>query len=44
VVSTVESGKMTRDLAILIGPDQEWQQSEEFLNSIAENLEKQLAS
>jgi isocitrate dehydrogenase len=44
VVSTVESGKMTKDLAILIGPDQKWQQSEEFLNSIAENLEKQLAS
>ena len=40
VISTVESGKMTKDLAILIGPDQEWQQSEEFLNSIAENLEK----
>lgn len=35
---------MTKDLAILIGPDQEWQQSEEFLDSIAENLEKELAS
>ncbi|OBH07584.1 hypothetical protein A5695_02695 [Mycobacterium sp. E1747] len=44
VVSTVESGKMTKDLAILIGPDQKWQQSEEFLNSIAENLEKKLVS
>jgi isocitrate dehydrogenase len=44
VVSTVESGKMTKDLAILIGPDQKWQQTEEFLNSIAENLEERLAS
>src|ERR1700761_600938 len=44
VVGTVESGKMTKDLAILIGPDQKWQQSEEFLDSIAENLEKQLAN
>jgi isocitrate dehydrogenase len=43
VVSTVESGKMTKDLAILIGPDQKWQQSEEFLGSIAENLTKALA-
>jgi isocitrate dehydrogenase len=43
VISTVESGKMTKDLAILVGPDQEWQNSEEFLNFIAENLEKALA-
>jgi isocitrate dehydrogenase len=34
---------MTKDLALLIGPDQEWQQSEEFLHSIAENLDKALA-
>ena len=34
---------MTKDLAILIGPDQQWQQSEEFLGSIAENLTKALA-
>lgn len=44
VVSTVESGKMTKDLAILIGPDQRWQQSEEFLNSIAENLRRELTN
>jgi isocitrate dehydrogenase len=42
VIGTVESGKMTKDLAILIGPDQEWQQSEEFLGSIADNLTKAL--
>ena len=44
VIGTVEGGKMTKDLAILIGPDQEWQNSEDFLNSIAENLEKELAN
>src|SRR6201987_2573267 len=43
VIGTVEDGKMTKDLAILIGPDQDWQNSEDFLNSIAENLEKKLA-
>jgi len=43
VVATVEGGKMTKDLAILIGPDQEWQQSQEFLDSIVETLEKKLA-
>ena len=42
VLSTVESGKMTKDLAVLIGPKQEWEQSEQFLNSIAENLDKRL--
>ncbi len=32
------SGKMTKDLALLIGPDQPWQTTEEFLASIDENL------
>ena len=31
VVETVESGKMTKDLALLVGPDQEWQTTEDFL-------------
>ena len=35
---TVESGKMTKDLALLIGPDQPWQTTEEFLQSVDENL------
>ena len=33
---------MTKDLALLIGPEQEWQTTEEFLGSVAENLEKAL--
>jgi isocitrate dehydrogenase len=41
-VETVESGKMTKDLAVLIGPDQPWQTTEEFLASIDENLGRAL--
>jgi isocitrate dehydrogenase len=37
-VETVENGKMTKDLALLIGPDQDFQTTEEFLASIDENL------
>jgi isocitrate dehydrogenase len=37
-VQTVESGKMTKDLALLVGPDQPWQTTEEFLSSIDGNL------
>jgi isocitrate dehydrogenase len=39
-VQTVESGKMTKDLALLVGPDQQWQTTQEFLASIADNLER----
>ncbi|MCW2685223.1 MAG: icd 2, partial [Mycobacterium sp.] len=42
VISTVEGGQMTKDLAILIGPEQSWETSEEFLGSIADNLKKAL--
>jgi isocitrate dehydrogenase len=41
-VQTVESGKMTKDLALLVGPDQEWQSTQEFLGSIDENLQKEM--
>jgi isocitrate dehydrogenase len=41
-VQTVESGKMTKDLARLISPDQEWQTTQEFLASIDENLQKEM--
>ncbi len=37
-VETVEAGKMTKDLALLVGPDQEWQTTQEFLASIDEGL------
>jgi isocitrate dehydrogenase len=41
-VETVESGKMTKDLALLIGPDQEFLTTEEFLAAIDENLQKEM--
>ena len=43
-VSTVESGKMTKDLAILIGPEQPWMTTEQFFEAIRENLEKEMAA
>jgi isocitrate dehydrogenase len=42
-VQTVESGKMTKDLALLVGPDQEWQTTQGFLASIEENLQQAMA-
>jgi isocitrate dehydrogenase len=44
IISTVESGKMTKDLAMLIGPDQEWQTTEDFLATLDENLRARLGS
>ncbi|MGZ5419301.1 MAG: isocitrate/isopropylmalate family dehydrogenase, partial [Solirubrobacterales bacterium] len=41
-VQTVEAGKMTKDLAMLIGPDQQFQTTQEFLASIDENLKKEM--
>ena len=39
-VSSVESGYMTKDLALLIGPDQPWLSTMGFLDKIDENLQK----
>ena len=39
-VETVESGFMTKDLAILIGPDQPWMTTQQFLDKLDENLKK----
>ncbi|MFS4439045.1 NADP-dependent isocitrate dehydrogenase [Paracoccaceae bacterium GXU_MW_L88] len=43
VVDTVESGDMTKDLALLVGPDQKWLTTTGFLDKIDENLNKALA-
>jgi isocitrate dehydrogenase len=43
-VETVESGKMTKDLALLVGGDQEFQTTQEFLDAIDENLQNAVAS
>ncbi len=42
-VATVEEGKMTKDLAILVGPDQAWMTTEQFFEAIRENLETAMA-
>ncbi|HEY5184560.1 MAG TPA: NADP-dependent isocitrate dehydrogenase [Actinomycetes bacterium] len=42
-VETVESGKMTKDLALLIGPDQPWLTTQEFLAALDENLQAAMA-
>ncbi len=42
-IQTVEAGNMTKDLALLVGPEQPWQTTQEFLASIDENLERAMA-
>jgi isocitrate dehydrogenase len=44
VVDTVESGHMTKDLALLVGPDQKWLTTQGFLEKIDENLNAALES
>lgn len=41
-VETVESGKMTKDLAILIGPDQPWLTTNQFLEALDQNLKAKM--
>jgi len=43
IVETVESGKMTKDLALLVGDNQDYQTTDEFMNSLAENLQAKLS-
>ena len=43
IIKTVESGKMTKDLAALVGKEQAWQTTEEFLSAVAENLRIRMA-
>ncbi len=38
VVDTVEAGQMTKDLALLVGPDQKWLTTEGFLDAVDVNL------
>jgi len=41
-VDTVESGHMTKDLALLVGAEQSWLTTEGFIDKVAENLERAL--
>ncbi|HEV3362446.1 MAG TPA: NADP-dependent isocitrate dehydrogenase [Pseudonocardiaceae bacterium] len=43
VIETVESGYMTKDLALLVGKDQAWQTTEEFLGTLDDNLRKKMS-
>src|ERR1700691_3297606 len=42
-VETVEAGFMTKDLALLVGPDQKWLTTEGFLDKVDENLQKAMS-
>ena len=44
VIKTVESGAMTKDLALLVGPDQAYQTTEEFLQTLSDNLKARIAA
>lgn len=43
-VATVEAGHMTKDLALLIGPDQAWMTTTQFLEKLDENLKAEMAT
>jgi len=43
-IETVESGAMTKDLALLVGPDQAWMTTEQFFEAVRANLEKKMAT
>ena len=44
IVKTVEAGDMTKDLALLIGPEQGWLTTEEFINKVGDNFEKAMSA
>ncbi|HEY9539815.1 MAG TPA: isocitrate/isopropylmalate family dehydrogenase, partial [Kiloniellaceae bacterium] len=42
-VDTVEAGDMTKDLALLISPDQKWMTTDDFMDKLDKNLQKAMA-
>ena len=42
-VATIEEGSMTKDLAVLVGPEQSWLSTEGFIDAIDKNLQKAAA-
>jgi isocitrate dehydrogenase len=42
IIKTVEGGKMTKDLAMLVGPDQSWLTTQDFLGALDDNLRERL--
>ena len=43
-IECVENGKMTKDLALLIGPEQSWMTTEQFFEAIVQGLEQEMAA
>ena len=43
-IDTVEGGHMTKDLAILVGPEQPWMTTEQFFEAVVKNLETAMAN
>ena len=43
-ISTVEKGSMTKDLALLVGPQQSWLTTEKFLDKVDSNLQERMGS
>jgi isocitrate dehydrogenase len=42
-VQTVETGFMTKDLALLVGPEQKWLSTEGFIDKVSDNLQAAMA-
>ena len=42
-MATVEAGDMTKDQALMVGPDQKWLTTEGYLEKVDENLNKALS-
>lgn len=41
-IKTVEKGSMTKDLALLVGPQQDWLTTEQFLDKVDSNLQDEM--
>lgn len=44
IIKTVEGGQMTKDLAMLVGPEQKWLDTDGFMDALAENLDRALSA
>ena len=42
-IRTVEKGHMTKDLALLVGPQQTWLNTQSFIDKVDENLQKKMS-
>ena len=43
IIKTVENGQMTKDLALLVGPDQEWLTTEGFIEAVDKNFQEAMS-